>query len=104
MNNYFSVKDSLIKLKDKKYSENINKTIDILVDRFDENQIRILSNQGLKIDNNIIRLYFIDNVGFRCMNEKDNIYGKLPICKNIERFMNNLYIESVNNAIDLIYS
>lgn len=104
MINYFSVKDSLIKLKDKKYGENINNTIDILVNRFDESQIRILSNQGLKIDNNIIRLYFIDNVGFRCMNEKDNIYGKLPICKNIERFMNNLYIESVNNAIDLIYS
>jgi|SRR5574344_411355 hypothetical protein len=104
MNNYFSVKDSLIKLKDKKYGENINNTIDILVNRFDESQIRILSSQGLKIDNNIIRLYFIDNVGFRCMNEKDNIYGKLPICKNIERFMNNLYIESVNNAIDLIYS
>jgi hypothetical protein len=38
------------------------------------------------------------------MNEKDNIYGKLPICKNIERFMNNLYLEAVNNAIDLIYS
>jgi hypothetical protein len=104
MINYFSVKDSLIKLKDKKYGENINNTIDILVNRFDESQIRILSNQGLKIDNNIIRLYFIENVGFRCMNEKDNIYGKLPICKNIERFMNNLYIESVNNAIDLIYS
>lgn len=104
MNNYFSVKDSLIKLKDKKYGEHINNTIDILVNRFDESQIRILSSQGLKIDNNIIRLYFIDNVGFRCMNEKDNIYGKLPICKNIERFMNNLYIESVNNAIDLIYS
>lgn len=104
MINYFSVKDSLIKLKDKKYGENINNTIDILVNRFDESQIRILSSQGLKIDNNIIRLYFIDNVGFRCMNEKDNIYGKLPICKNIERFMNNLYIESVNNAIDLIYS
>lgn len=104
MINYFSVKDSLIKLKDKKYGENINNTIDILVNKFDESQIRILSNQGLKIDNNIIRLYFIENVGFRCMNEKDNIYGKLPICKNIERFMNNLYIESVNNAIDLIYS
>lgn len=104
MINYFSVKDSLIKLKDKKYGENINNTIDILVNKFDESQIRILSSQGLKIDNNIIRLYFIDNVGFRCMNEKDNIYGKLPICKNIERFMNNLYIESVNNEIDLIYS
>ena len=91
----FSVKDSLVKLQEKNYDININKTINLLVENYDEGQIRVLSQyQGLKIDNNIIRLYFIENVGFRCMNDRDNVYGKLPICRNIENYMNKLYIES----------
>jgi hypothetical protein len=94
MNN-FSIKESLIKLKDKNYDKNINQTINILTERFDEEQIRILSQyQGLKIDNNIIRLFFMENVGFRCYNERDNIFGKLPICRNIESYMNKLYLDS----------
>jgi hypothetical protein len=93
----FSVKESLIKLKDKNYDKNINNTINIIVEKFDEQQIRVLSQyQGIKIDNNIIRLFFIENVGFRCYNEKDNIVGKLPICRNIENYMNKLYLESIN--------
>ena len=93
----FSIKESLIKLQEKNYDININKTIDLLIEKFDEDQIRILSeHHGLKIDNNIIRLFFIENVGFRCLNEKDNIYGKLPICKNIEKYMNELYLNSIN--------
>lgn len=91
----FSVKDSLVKLQEKNYDININKTINLLVENYDEGQIRVLSQyQGLKIDNNIIRLYFIENVGFRCMNDRDNVYGKLPICRNIENYMNKLYNES----------
>ena len=97
MNN-FSIKDSLLKLQEKNYDININKTITLLVENYDEYQIRILSQfHGLKIDSNIIKLYFIENVGFRCMNEKNNIFGKLPICRNIENYMNKLYIESFDN-------
>jgi hypothetical protein len=92
----FSVKESLNKLKDKNYDKNINNTIDILISNLDENQIRAISQyQGLKIDNNIIKLFFIENVGFRCLNEMNNVYGKLPICRNIEKYMNQLYIESI---------
>lgn len=101
MLNNFSVKDSLKKLQEKNYDPNINKTITLLVEKYDESQIRILSCQGIKIDNNLIRLYFYDNVGFRCMNEKDNIYGKLPICNNIEKYMNKLYLESINEFYEL---
>lgn len=94
MNN-FSIKNSLLKLQEKNYDININKTINMLVENYDEGQIRILSQyQGLKIDNSIIRLFFIENVGFRCMNERDNIFGKLPICINIQNYMNNLYLDS----------
>lgn len=94
----FSVKDSLLKLQEKNYDININSTINMLVEKFDEDQLRILSQyQGLKIDNNLIRLFFIENVGFRCLNDKDNIYGKMPICQNIEKYMNKLYLESFEN-------
>jgi len=94
MNN-FSLTNSLIRLQGKNYDININRTINMLVENYDEGQIRILSQyQGLKIDNNLIRLFFMENVGFRCLNEKDNIVGRLPICRNIEKFMNDLYLES----------
>lgn len=91
----FSLTNSLIRLKGKNYDININRTINMLVENYDEGQIRVLSQyQGLKIDNNLIRLFFMENVGFRCLNEKDNIVGRLPICRNIEKFMNDLYLES----------
>jgi hypothetical protein len=97
MNN-FQIKDSLIKLREKNYSKNINSTIDFLLENYDEYEIRLLSSrQGIKIDGNLINLFFMDNIGFRCLNEKDNIYGKFPICKNIESFMNKLYLESFND-------
>lgn len=102
MINNFSIKEGLLKLKEKNYDSNINKTIDLLVENYDENQIRIISQyQGIKIDNNLIRLYFYDNVGFRCMNEKSEIYGKFPICNNIEKYMNKLYVDSITDFYEL---
>lgn len=96
---YFSLKNSLSKLISKKYDNNINETLSYLVDNYDEMQLRVLSqHQGLKIDNNLIRLFFIENVGFRCVNEKTHIYGKLPICNNIEKYMNSLYLDFINNT------
>lgn len=92
----FSIKDSLIKMKDRNYEFNINETIDIITNNLDEEQLRVmLMNQGLKLDNNIIRLHFMENIGFRCFNEKSEIYGKLPICRNIENFMNSEYSKNI---------
>lgn len=92
----FSVKDSLIKLQEKNYDVKINNTIKYLVENLEEGQIRVLSQyNGLKLDNNLIRLFFIENVGFRCMNEKTEVYGKMPICNNIEKFMNSLYLDYI---------
>ena len=94
MNN-FSLKDSLVRLQEKNYDVKINTTINMIVENYDEGQIRVLSQyQGLKIDNELIRLFFVENVGFRCMNDRVNIIGKMPICKNIENFMNKLYLDS----------
>lgn len=96
MNN-FSLSESLIKLKEKNYDSKINETISILLNKLEEHQLLFLShNYGLKLDNNIINLFFIEGVGFRCYNDKDNIYGKLPICRNIESFMNKLYLDYIN--------
>lgn len=100
MNN-FLIKNSLLKLKEKNYDLNINNTIDKLIQNLDESQLKyILSNQGIKFDNNTIKLYFIDNVGFRCMNENFNIVGKMPICNNIEKFLNKLYLEYIENSLE----
>ena len=99
INNYFSIKDSLLKLHDRNYDQNINNTIDMIVDNFNEDQIKILARQGLKLTN-IIRLYYIDNAGFRCYNEQTHLYGKLPICNNIEKFMNKEY----RTSVELFYS
>lgn len=92
--NKFHLTDGLIKLKEKNYDNKINETIDILLNNFEEHQLLVLSSRGIKIDNNLINLFFFEGVGFRCYNDKDYIFGKLPICKNIEYFMNNLYINS----------
>lgn len=95
--NSFSLKDSLLMLKNKNYDDTINHNIDILVNTYDEYQLLVLAgDKGLKI-NNIIRLFYMDNVGFRCLNEKSDIYGKLPICKNIEKYMNSLYLDSFDD-------
>ena len=100
MNDLFSLRNSLEKLINKNYDININLSINNLLLKFDEEQLITLSKrQGLLIDNKLIRLFFINNVGFRCYNEKDNIYGKFPICINIERFMNNLYMEYITSHI-----
>jgi len=96
----FSIKDSLLKLKEKNYDMNITRTINMLLEKYDEDQIRTLAKKGLRIDNNIIRLFFLDNIGFRCMNEKIEVVGKLPLCNNIEKYMNGLYLDTINKFLD----
>jgi len=92
----FSLVNSLTKLRYRNYDVNINSTIDYLLIKFDEEQLRMISQrQGLLIDNKLIRLYFIENVGFRCYNEKNDIFGKFPICITIDKFMNGLYMDYI---------
>ena len=95
----FSLRDSLIKLKGKNYDPFMANTLESLTNNLNEDQLRILlMTHGLKVDNKIIKLYFYENVGFRCMNEREDVYGKKPICKNIEKFMNDLYVEAINTT------
>ena len=95
----FLLKDSLIKLKAKNYDKKITETISLL-EKLEEEQLRVLSQtQGLMIDGYVIRVYFQEGMGFRCINENIDIHGRLPICKNIERFLNKLYLESFENDV-----
>jgi hypothetical protein len=95
--NKFSLKESLLKLYERNYDLSINETIITITQKFDEQQLRLIShNHGIKLDK-IIKLYFMEGVGFRCYNDKDNIYGKLPICNNIESFMNKRYLEFIKD-------
>jgi len=102
----FSIKESLNKLKNKKYDNTINKNIDYL-NNYDEYQLLLLSNsEGLKL-NNLIRLNFVENVGFNCYNIQQERYGRLPLCRNIENFLNEQYKNSltgVKNIIDFLKS
>lgn len=94
----FSVTDSLLKLKEKNYTQD---NIEFLTENYTEEELRILLMRGLRLDSKqLIHLYFLENVGFRCINEKSNITGKLPICRNIENFMNGLYKEFVDIDIN----
>jgi len=102
----FSIKESLNKLKDKKYDKIISKNIDYL-NNYDEYQLLLLAkSEGLKL-NNLIRVNFIDNVGFNCYNIQQERYGRLPLCRNIEKFLNEQYKESLtgtDNIVDFLKS
>ena len=69
----------------------INKHVKFLLESYDENQIKfkLQTNVGVKIDNNMIHLWYYPGIGFRCKNMWEDKYGKLPICGKIERFLNN---------------
>jgi len=105
MNN-FSIKESLNKLKNKKYDSTINKNIDYL-NNYEEYQLILLAKfEGLKL-NDLIRLNFIENVGFSCYNIHQEKYGRLPLCKNIEKVLNEQYKNSLTgtkNIIDFLKS
>jgi hypothetical protein len=62
----FSIKECLIKLQQKNYGNDIKSTISIIVEKFDEQQIRSLSQyQGLKIDNKIGDLPYVAHDGLK---------------------------------------
>lgn len=97
--NDFSIMESLLKLKQNnripEYIDSNN--VMYIAENYDEDQLRNLLRRGLILDKNkIINLFFIENVGFRCSNQRPDRYGNIPACKWIEKYMNNLYLESFN--------
>ena len=95
MNNKFTLTESLSKLKNKNYQQNISSNIDRILEKYGEEQLLYLSmNGGILLDNSIIKLSFYQGIGFRCHNEGVDKFGRLPVCNNIEKFLNDIYINS----------
>lgn len=89
----FSIKESLNSLKNKNLDSNLNRGIESFR-RFEDYQLEMMaSTTGIKLTN-IILLQFNEKTGFQCFNIQEDIYGRLPICKNIEKFLNEEYTKS----------
>jgi hypothetical protein len=86
-----TVKECLRALAEKNVDMNINRTIMVLCENFDEQQLEYKLSQGVVIDNQIINLYFYKNMGFKCNNSMVERHGNLPICNYIEKRLNETY-------------
>lgn len=75
-------------LVEKDYKEqSLKPKVLYLLDNFNNDQLLHLLKNGLKISEDII-LYYINGMGFRCMNENTRIIGNKPICNIIEKNLN----------------
>lgn len=70
----------------------VGKTINYLVENFDEDQLSHLFKIGVKIDQNHLLLQYNTGVGWRCLNEDYNYVGVKPICRTIEKSLNNILL------------
>lgn len=85
-----TVKQSLQRLTEQNMDMSINKHVKYLLESVEEPQLiyKLSTSVGVKIDNNMIHLYYHPGIGFQCKNMWEDKYGKLPICGRVERFLN----------------
>jgi hypothetical protein len=84
-----SVKECLTRLTEQNVDMSINKHVKYLIENVDERQLEFkLAQNGIKIDGNMIQLYYHPGIGFQCKNMFVEKYGRLPLCNYIERFLN----------------
>jgi len=82
------IKEKLQKLIDRDLDKKVSDSITYMNNNYDEESLEfLLSNSGFKINENIVLRYY-QGVGFNCQDVNENIYGKSPLCQNIERFLN----------------
>jgi hypothetical protein len=86
-----TVKECLKRLTEENIDMALNKHVKYLLENVEESQLlyKLSTNVGVKIDNNMIHLWYHPGIGFQCKNMWEDKYGKLPICGRIERFLNN---------------
>jgi len=84
------IKEVLYKLTELNLDMSINKHVKYLIENVEETQLiyKLSTVPGVKIDNNLIILWYYPHIGFRCKNMWEDKYGRLPICGKIERFLN----------------
>lgn len=85
------VKECLKRLTEENVDMAVNKHVKYLIENVEESQLlyKLSTSVGVKIDNNMIHLWYNPGIGFQCKNMWEDRYGKLPICGKIERFLNN---------------
>jgi hypothetical protein len=62
--------------------------IKTLINNYDDDQLMYLLYEGVNISVDI-KLYYYEHVGFRCMNINSNTIGHKPVCRLIEKTLNN---------------
>jgi len=85
-----TIKQCLEKLTEKNIDMSINKHLKFLLENVNEEQLvyKLSQPSGIKIDNNMLQLWYYPGIGFRCNNMFTEKYGRLPMCNFIERFLN----------------
>lgn len=94
------IKESLKRLTEQNIDMSINKHVKYLLENVDEHQLehKLSQQPGVKIDGNMIQLWYYPGNGFRCQNMFTERYGRLPICNYIERFLNEQLLEIYNES------
>jgi hypothetical protein len=86
-----TARECLIILSEKNINMEINRVINLLCENFDDDQLEYKLSNGVKLDNQMINLYFYRNIGFKCNNIWVERYGNLPLCNYIEKTLNQAY-------------
>lgn len=86
-----TIKECLKGLQEKNVNMEINRVIKEVCENFDDDQLEYKLSTGIKLDNQMINLYFYRNMGFKCNNIWVEKYGNLPLCNFIEKTLNQLY-------------
>jgi len=91
------LRDCLKALIENKALVDFKPKVKSLYDSFDNNNLEYVLGRGVTIDqSSVIFLNFNKNIGFRCTNVNQNNVGKLPICNQIEKILNEKYVELIN--------
>ena len=90
------IREVLHELYHKNYDAKVNKKlIDLIIDCNDE-QLAHLLFSGIKLTENI-DLFCYSSSGFRCINEDENLVGRLHLCNLIEKFLNQRLLEKLHS-------
>lgn len=81
------IKESLKSIDNPRYEE-IYKTVEIILNNYEEEQIQqALTTNGIYLSERIM-LHFIPYYGFRCFNLDQALKGRDPICPLLEKKLN----------------
>lgn len=96
MDNIEMIREVLHELYHKNYDTKINKKLrDLIIDCNNE-QLAHLLFKGIKLTENI-DLFCYNGSGFRCINEDENLVGRLHLCNLIEKFLNEKLLEKLHS-------